>query len=383
MNTPEYQNYSLEQLYDSYNHIDKERYPDNYKALVAEIEKRKFQSDEHESKSPDEFITSTIANREETNLNELTKAHITNYKYVAYILFINALLIIIQAIFFPAVQNKIFLFSMIADVILGILLLTRPSKVVANILIFRAVLGLFVYSYRYYIQSEYFHIVLQFIYSGGIVFLLTVITRKRFRNIIFAFTVAIQITLVVLVSNAIYVLRNLDSLYSVTEHQIHMIEGEYYEYKINIESENWYLRSRNSYLKENAVIDQWAVNTKKDAHIMIIGETFSQSQNFNILSFKDAALSNAKKVATSFKEINSVSTNNKHHNGLIVHTIATVNLIEVEYLYGFFIIGDKAFQVVTFCSSDVFDDFRELFINAIDSFHYTGEIKDISKDIVT
>ena len=382
MNTPEYHKYTLDQLYDSYNHIDKERYPENYNALVAEIERRKLQSGDQEKKSTAEFITSAMIDKEE-NSGELTEIHITNYKYVAYILFVNAFLIIIQSIFFSTVQNNIFLISMITDVILGTLLFTKPSKVIANILIFRAVLGLIVYSYRYYIQSQYLQIFLQFIYSGGIIYLLTIATHKRLRNIIFAFTIAIQITLVILVSNAIYVLRNLDSLYSVTEHSINMFEGEYYEYKINIESENWYLRNRNSYLKENAVIDQWAVNIKKDAHILVIGETFSESQKLNIFSLKDAALSNTKKAATSFKEINSFPTENDNHDGLMVHAKATVNLREVEYLYGFFVIGDKAFQVVTFCGSENFNDFRELFINTINSFHYCGKINEKSTDILT
>ena len=38
---PDYTKYSLDQLYDVHGHVDREKYPDRFQALVAEIERRK------------------------------------------------------------------------------------------------------------------------------------------------------------------------------------------------------------------------------------------------------------------------------------------------------------------------------------------------------
>ena len=39
--TPDYSKYSLDELYDVYYVVDRNNYPDNYKAIVSEIKKRK------------------------------------------------------------------------------------------------------------------------------------------------------------------------------------------------------------------------------------------------------------------------------------------------------------------------------------------------------
>lgn len=43
---PDYSRYTLEQLYDVYHHIDRERYPDRFSIVVQEIEKRKTEANE-------------------------------------------------------------------------------------------------------------------------------------------------------------------------------------------------------------------------------------------------------------------------------------------------------------------------------------------------
>lgn len=66
--TPDYSNYTLEELFQSYYNVDKERYPENYQAIVNELKKRKADIPQEEVSSIDE-VPQEISLHEEIPVN--------------------------------------------------------------------------------------------------------------------------------------------------------------------------------------------------------------------------------------------------------------------------------------------------------------------------
>jgi hypothetical protein len=66
--TPDYINYTLEELFQSYYNVDKERYPENYQAIVNELRKRKADIPQEEISGIDE-VPQKISLPEEISLN--------------------------------------------------------------------------------------------------------------------------------------------------------------------------------------------------------------------------------------------------------------------------------------------------------------------------
>lgn len=75
-----------------------------------------------------------------------------------------------------------------------------------------------------------------------------------------------------------------------------------------------------------------------------------------------------------FKVIEEFDTTNQKHHGRILHAKANMNIVDLEYLYGLYLIGDKAFQVIGCCNSEDFQYMRNIFIRIINSFEFTGKI---------
>lgn len=383
-----YEKYTIQELYEAQSSINKEMYPENYNRLMAEINKRKQSekiNDKEFLKDESKFVKPLKKQniKQQEKPKELSEEKIEIFKYIAYILLLNSFLILIQIVFLNELKLKTYIPPMIIDIIFAILLFKNPTRLLGNILAFRTIFGLLIHSFRLYNLENYFHLIYHIVFCFILLYLIYGIPKKIIRNIIVGFTIALQITFVASTFSSIILARNLNSLYSLSESSSSIIEGVFYEYQLELGSENWFLRDRDSALKDNPIVDQWAVNQEYDDHILIIGETLTQGNSMDYFSLKEIVIENMKQGSLSFKYINEYTTNNDNHSGLILHTKANVALIDVEYLNGLYIIGDRIFQIVTFCKIKDFDKFKNIFTNVINSFKYTGEYKIINNKIIS
>jgi hypothetical protein len=80
---PDYSKYTLDELYDVYNVVDRKKYPDNFQAIVNEIEKRKAELStkekdesiklEHSISEPSKAVHITPEDKTNSTLNKIKK----------------------------------------------------------------------------------------------------------------------------------------------------------------------------------------------------------------------------------------------------------------------------------------------------------------------
>jgi hypothetical protein len=378
MNIPHYENYSTDELYEILNHISKSEFPLNYQRLLTELNNRKLKT--ANKMIPPNEILNAIPKKERERSEEpvLNSQQIKNCGLVAYIFFLNAIIIMAQFLFFPSTEITMYLTTAIIDIICGLLLLLSPSKVIVTIVVIRSVFALILFVIKDLAGSQFEHLFLQVIYSGSIIFLLTKTPEKLLRNLAVGITIIIQIFILGSISSSAIIHSNLDRIYALGQYEVREIKGVFYEYQLKIDSENWYLRERDSALKDNPLVEQWVVNPEFDAHILVIGEKISRTLNMDLFKFRDNVISNAEKASSQFKKIEEFATTSVY-SGLIIHSKAKINFIDIEFLHGLYIMNDDAFQIVAFCKSENFEIFEKDFIKVINSFQYSKEVTDIDR----
>ena len=317
----------------------------------------------------------TIDQSSNKEISELSGRDLICYKYVAFILIFNVFLNFLSILFIDGIKLEVVVFPSIIDLFLGITLLVKPSKVIATIIIARSIFALIVFSITFGSQEAYLFLFFQFTYASSIIFLLVKRPIKKVRNIVagIAFTVLLSIAAVTM--NTIFTLHNLDYFYSLQEKPVKTIKGSFWDYNVNIDADNWYLRDREAALKENPLIDQWAVNPKLDAHLMIIGEKLPPNTCLKLSQIKEVVLANLKKSSNHYKELDETVTKNKKYSGTIVHVKINIGGVDLEYLYGLYTVENMVFQVITFSHSKNFDSLENEFRQMINSFKYEGVIK--------
>lgn len=308
--------------------------------------------------------------KKETFTNQQKKT----LEFVGYILLFNSILILIQSYFLETVKFESYIGSVIADVVFGLLLLTKPSKIIIYITAARAFIGLIIFGFNFSKSGDFLSLIFQVLLSISLIYLLLKIPIKTKRNIFVGVSFAIIITLAGLTSSSVIINKNLDSYYSLEDEAATSVHGYFYEYELMINSDNWFLRERKAALKENPVVDQWVVNPKLDAHIFIIGETLQPAQAFDLYSLKEKVIENLKNATDIDKLVSESETNNKNHQGLILHHKIHSHGLDLDYMHGLYIIGDKVFQIALFCKTKDFQSLENTFLFAINSFKYTGEI---------
>jgi hypothetical protein len=178
MNIPHYENYSTDELYEILNHISKSEFPLNYQRLLTELNNRKLKT--ANKMIPPNEILNAIPKKERERSEEpvLNSQQIKNCGLVAYIFFLNAIIIMAQFLFFPSTEITMYLTTAIIDIICGLLLLLSPSKVIVTIVVIRSVFALILFVIKDLAGSQFEHLFLQVIYSGSIIFLLTKTPEK-------------------------------------------------------------------------------------------------------------------------------------------------------------------------------------------------------------
>ena len=118
--------YSLDQLYSTLDSIDKEKYPENYAALVSEIKKKEelFAADEKIQNNSKDKDIQISQNKQEQPLSPLK---MQNFKLVSVILFIYAINTLMQIFLLSSQVHQVYLISVIFDISLGMLLFIHPG----------------------------------------------------------------------------------------------------------------------------------------------------------------------------------------------------------------------------------------------------------------
>ena len=122
----DYSKYSLDQLYSTLDSIDKEKYPENYAALVSEIKKKEelFAADEKIQNNSKDKDIQISQNKQEQPLSPLK---MQNFKLVSVILFIYAINTLMQIFLLSSQVHQVYLISVIFDISLGMLLFIHPG----------------------------------------------------------------------------------------------------------------------------------------------------------------------------------------------------------------------------------------------------------------
>ena len=122
----DYSKYSLDQLYSTLDSIDKEKYPENYAALVSEIKKKRelFAADENIQNNSKDKDIQISQNKQEQPLSPLK---MQNFKLVSVILFIYAINTLMQIFLLLSQVHQVYLISVIFDISLGMLLFIHPG----------------------------------------------------------------------------------------------------------------------------------------------------------------------------------------------------------------------------------------------------------------
>ena len=122
----DYSKYSLDQLYNALESIDKEKYPENYEVLVSEIKKKRelFAADENIQNNSKDKDIQISQNKQEQPLSPLK---MQNFKLVSVILFIYAINTLMQIFLLLSQVHQVYLISVIFDISLGMLLFIHPG----------------------------------------------------------------------------------------------------------------------------------------------------------------------------------------------------------------------------------------------------------------
>lgn len=148
------------------------------------------------------------------------------------------------------------------------------------------------------------------------------------------------------------------------------IEGIAQKYSVTAPGEGWFLRRDAITKKDNPLADRWLVRPEKDQHILIIAEE-APGAVIDVDKYADAITENIKKGGTG-ELLSREPSKSQPKIGRILHAKVMVQDQSLEYLYGLFAEGSRAFQVVAFASAATFGKSEADFRKAIESFKLPG-----------
>lgn len=152
----------------------------------------------------------------------------------------------------------------------------------------------------------------------------------------------------------------------VEPNEVSHVEGRAQKYEITAPGTGWYLRKDEFARKNNKLVDRWLVRPDKGAHIVIMAEQVPGAA-IDIEKYADTI---AKGIQT---KLGATISSREHSRSapktsIVIGAKATVNGLQMEYLYGLFAEGDHAFQVVAGASEDTFDELKSDFLKVIETF---------------
>ncbi len=144
------------------------------------------------------------------------------------------------------------------------------------------------------------------------------------------------------------------------------VQGVAYDYRFDAPNPLWYVRSQAITKRENAVADQWLVRPDKDAHFIIIVESFG-GQAVNVADYQDAVLGNLKNAASRVEVLETGQLFENYEQSRRVRARAAVMGMSIDYTYGLVVFGDQGYQFIGFAGQGEFPSVASEFQHMFDT----------------
>ncbi|MDC0745180.1 hypothetical protein [Polyangium mundeleinium] len=142
-------------------------------------------------------------------------------------------------------------------------------------------------------------------------------------------------------------------------------------YTLTPPSEAWALRKREVTQKDNPLADRWIVRPDKDAHVFVVAE-HAPGAVVDLEKYVDAVASSIlERMHGTIESREPLRTDSKNARLLRVH--AEAEGMKLEYFYGLFARGDRAFQVIAFARTEVFASVKDELLKAVETFEMPPE----------
>lgn len=258
------------------------------------------------------------------------------------------------------------------DIMIAVAIL-KGNKSLVGFAIFRVVMGM-LFAGRYLKDEDYVSIGLQAIMT--FTFLMLLIGKPK--KIRLGFSYAGMGIL------AIFYFVNLQQIFTGTNYLNQIIASIIYkskdikngqvfnsdfEYKINSVSDFWKSRIKEDFKKDNPLADKWLINSKYDAHIIVLAEKLDPSMTIQ----HDLFLENVKKNYQSIPSTSILNENSNlimNHNSTNLEFKTTINQMALHYKVGVFSKNNIGIQVIGFCPEQVFTKLKPEFEKVISSFEF-------------
>jgi hypothetical protein len=147
---------------------------------------------------------------------------------------------------------------------------------------------------------------------------------------------------------------------------VSQVEGLAQKYTISAPSDRWYLRHDEAAKKDNPLADRWLVRPDKDAHVFVLAEE-APGAVVDIDKYTEA-IEDVIKTKLSGTILAKEPLKTAPKIGRLLHAKASVNGMQLEYYYGLYAEGERAFQIITFAREDVFASLKDDLLKSIETF---------------
>jgi hypothetical protein len=144
------------------------------------------------------------------------------------------------------------------------------------------------------------------------------------------------------------------------------VQGVAFDYRFEAPSAQWYVRSQEVTKRENAVADQWLVRPDKDAHFIIIVESFG-GQAVDVANYENAVLENLRNAATRVEVLETGQLFESYEQSRRVRARAAVMGMSIDYLYGLVVHGGQGYQFIGFAGRGEFPSVAPEFQHMFDT----------------
>ncbi|MDI1433853.1 hypothetical protein [Polyangium sorediatum] len=149
------------------------------------------------------------------------------------------------------------------------------------------------------------------------------------------------------------------------------VTGVSTNYTLTPPSDAWALRKAEAAQKDNPLADRWIVRPDKDAHVFVVAE-HAPGAVVDLEKYVDAVASSIlERMHGTITSREPLRTDPKNARLLLVH--AETEGMKLEYAYGLFARGDRAFQVIAFARTEVFASVKDELLEAIETFEMPPE----------
>lgn len=142
-------------------------------------------------------------------------------------------------------------------------------------------------------------------------------------------------------------------------------------YTLTPPSDAWALRKSEAAKKDNPLADRWIVRPDKDAHVFVVAE-HAPGAVVDLERYVDAvADSILERMHGTIESREPLRTDPK--NARLLRVRADTDGMKLEYYYGLFARGDRAFQVIAFARTEVFPSVKDELLKSIETFEMPPE----------